>query len=188
MNLFRGLCITALLAFAGCSGEMNEAQGETTAANMDDARREALSKPPAEMEVSVPSVNARRGRILFVAKGCVIWQQVNEVGGTAAPPIDRLASGNVVDPLAFSARMWGGAPAMTSLQAIELGYIIDLDGQDIADLAAFSASKEEQTLLTMDSVPEEMRDWFLNTPYWRTDDWSEYMERGERIPLEEYPE
>jgi hypothetical protein len=74
------------------------------------------------------------------------------------------------------------------LQSIELGYVIDLDGQDIADLAAFAVSGEERALLTIDSVPAAMRDWFLNTPYWRTEEWSEYLRRGERIPLDDMPD
>ena len=71
---------------------------------------------------------------------------------------------------------------MTALQAIELGYVIDLDAQDIADLAAFAASPEEQSLLTLDSTPAGMRDWFLNEPHWRSDDWTQYLQRGDRIP------
>ena len=87
-----------------------------------------------------------------------------------------------VNPLDFSARMWRGAPAMTALQAVELGYVIALDAQDIADLAAFAASPDEQRLLTLESTPEGMREWFLDVPHWRSDDWTEYLQRGERIP------
>lgn len=71
---------------------------------------------------------------------------------------------------------------MTALQAIELGYVIDLDAQDIADLAAFAASPDEQKLLSLDSVPADMRDWFIDVPHWRSDEWTEYLQRGERIP------
>ena len=92
------------------------------------------------------------------------------------------AAPDAVNPLEFSARMWRGAPAMTALQAIELGYVIDLSAQDIADLAAFAASPEEQRLLTLDATPAGMRDWFLNEPHWRSDDWTEYLQQGDRIP------
>ncbi|WP_411816070.1 c-type cytochrome [Hyphococcus sp. DH-69] len=151
-------------------------------------RLEALSKPPAQIDVELPEVNPRRGRILFITKGCVICHQINDVGGTAAPQLDRPANQSSVNPIEFSARMWRGAGAMISLQSVELGYVIELDGQDIADLAAFAASNEERLFLTLESIPVSMQEWFLNTPYWRSDDWSEYKERGDRIPLEETPE
>lgn len=147
-----------------------------------DAVREALAEPPQEIMVETPEMNARRGRILFITNGCVICHQVNGVGGRAAPDMSVATAPAAINPLDFSARMWRGAPAMTALQAIELGYVIDLDAQDIADLAAFAASPEEQSLLTLDSTPAGMRDWFLNEPHWRSDDWTQYLQRGDRIP------
>ncbi|MAW79645.1 MAG: hypothetical protein CMI63_05360 [Parvularcula sp.] len=148
--------------------------------------REALASPPAAIPVETPDVNARRGRLQFITRGCVICHQVNGVGGTAAPDLSAASAPDLINPLDFSARMWRGAPAMTALQAVELGYVIELDAQDIADLAAFAASPEEQKLLTLDSVPADMRDWFIDAPHWRSDDWTEYLQRGERIPgLEE---
>lgn len=145
----------------------------------------ALSKPPAALEVTIPEANARRGRILFITNGCVICHQVNGVGGSAGPTLDIAEPTTTVDPLEFSARIWRGARAMTALQAIELGYVIELDGQDIADIAAFIASKDERELLTLGSVSTEMRDWFINEPYWIDDEWDDYIERGEQIPLYE---
>jgi len=182
------MCAVLLLVLAGCAGEQNSSEAISHQEDIEAARREALSKPPAPIQVVMPEVNPRRGRILFITTGCVICHQVNDVGGTAAPQLDRPLSQASVDPLAFSARMWRGASAMSALQSIELGYVIELDGQDIADLAAFAASSEERLLLTLDSVPAAMQDWFLNSPYWRTDGWSEYRKRGERIPLEQEPQ
>ena len=153
----------------------------------DTLLNEALSRPPAPVEMVVPAADPRRGRILFISNGCVICHQVNGVGGAAAPALDMPGSSGRVDPVEFSARMWRGASAMSALQSIELGYVIELNGQDIADIAAFTASPAERALLTLDSVPVEMRDWFLDMPYWRTDEWSEYEERGERIPFDDMP-
>lgn len=175
--------ISALVLICACDN--GGAMQETPPADTENvSRREALSRPPTPVDVITPEVNARRGRILFITKGCVICHQINGIGGAAAPALDQTNGDAAVNPLDFSAQMWRGASAMTALQSIELGYVIDLQGQDIADLAAFTASADERTLLTLDSVPAEMRDWFLNTPYWRTNEWSEYEERGERIPLE----
>ena len=147
-----------------------------------DPLRAALAAPPAEIAVELPEMNARRGRILFITNGCVICHQVNGVGGRAAPDMSAQTTPDTVNPLEFSARVWRGAPAMTALQAIELGYVIDLSAQDIADLAAFAASPQEQQLLTLDATPAGMRDWFLDEPHWRSDDWTEYLQRGDRIP------
>ncbi|WP_306252151.1 cytochrome c [Parvularcula sp. IMCC14364] len=142
----------------------------------------ALAQPPSAITVEVPEVNARRGRILFTVKGCVICHQVNGVGGTAAPALSASRQPESINPLTFTARMWRGAAAMTQLQNIELGYTIELDDQDFADLAAFAESPEEQALFTIDSVGAEMQDWFLNDRYWITGNWEEYKSRGSRIP------
>ncbi|WP_375200908.1 c-type cytochrome [Hyphococcus sp.] len=168
--------------------------GENAASSADAAQeayapgevREGLARPPASITVETPEANARRGRLQFITRGCVICHQVNGVGGKAAPDLSAMTAPETVNALDFSSRMWRGAPAMTALQAVELGYVIELDAQDIADLAAFAASPEEQKLLTLESVPAEMRDWFLDVPHWRSDDWTDYLQRGERIPgLEE---
>jgi cytochrome c553 len=147
-----------------------------------DARTLALSAPPVPVHAPTPEMNARRGRILFISNGCVICHQVNGVGGRAAPDLSAREKPGLVDPLAFSARMWRGAPAMSALQTLKLGYVIDLSAQDIADLAAFAASHEEQQLLTPQSVSEEMRGWFIDERYWASGDWDRYRERGAAIP------
>lgn len=147
-----------------------------------DARTIALSQPPTPVFAPTPELNARRGRILFISNGCVICHQVNGVGGRAAPDLGADAASDLVDPLAFSARMWRGARAMSELQTIELGYVIDLSAQDIADLAAFAASPDEQKLLSLDSVGEAMRSWFIDERYWSTGQWDKYRERGSKIP------
>lgn len=179
--MIRPLALTLLAAgLAACSqrGDGNASGGEAV-----DPIREALSRPPVIRPVQTVEANPRRGRILFIADGCVVCHQVNGVGGRAGPALD-IESADTVDPLAFSARIWRGARAMTALQAMELGYVIDLDGQDLADLAAFVASPDERPLLTLESVSHEMRKWFINEPYWIEEDWDEYRERGEAIPLE----
>ncbi len=172
-----------LLLAASC-GAPQSSEDAPDPRNEDDVRS-ALARPPAPVSVEMPEVDPRRGRILFVTNGCVICHQVNGVGGGAAPSLDAPSGGGDVDPLDFAARMWRGADAMAALQSIELGYVIDLDGQDIADLAAFAGSHEEQALLSLETVSAEMREWFLNDPYWLAAEWGDYLRRGARIPLEE---
>ncbi len=174
--LLKILPALALAATAACGEDAAQVADKT------DEVREGLAQPPAPVVAETPEMNARRGRLQFITRGCVLCHQVNGVGGTAAPDLSATASPATVNALDFSARMWRGAPAMTALQAVELGYVIDLDAQDIADLAAFAASPDEQKLLTEDSIPAEMRDWFMHAPHWHSDDWTEYLQRGERIP------
>ncbi len=173
----------AILLAASCSGEGRSESGAVQPP--ENTVKAALAEPPAPVLVDMPEVNPRRGRILFVTNGCVICHQVNGVGGAAAPRLDARGDQDAVDPLAFAASMWRGAEAMTALQSVELGYVIELDGQDIADLAAFAGSPDEQALLTLDTVSKEMRDWFLDEPYWLDDEWGDFLRRGSRIPLDD---
>ena len=135
--------------------------------------------------VILPLPDALRGQKTFVAKGCVICHSVNGVGGRAAPALDADPdNSSQVDLLGFVARMWRGAPAMLELQAIELGYQIELSGQEIADLAAFSSDALVQEGFSMDAIPEPMQTWMLNEPYWEDGDWPEEFQ--EYPDLEEF--
>ena len=186
-HVFRAIQVFAALLVVAC-GKSPPAESSAAPAMVEepsyepDARAMALSNPPAPVLAAVPEMNPRRGRILFIAKGCVICHRVNGVGGMAAPDLSAAGRADEVNPLEFSARMWRGAPAMAALQTIELGYVIDLDAQDIADIAAFVASPDEQKLLTEDSVSVEMRGWFIDEQYWASGRWEQYRERGQRIP------
>ena len=123
--------------------------------------------------IVVPMVNPQRGRRLFVTKGCVMCHSVKEVGGRAAPPLDAEGPSATVDVLGFVSRLLRGAPAMLELQAIELGYQVELAPDEIADLAGFVADSREQEGFSLEEVPEPMRDWMLDEPYWEHDTWPE---------------
>ncbi len=130
-----------------------------------------------------PLADGAHGRQLFVSKGCVICHSVNGVGGRAAPALDAFAAEegeapSPVDPLDFVARMWRGAPAMLELQAVELGYQIELSAEELADLAVFASDAGAQASFTMEDVPEPMWDWMLNEPYWVDDSWPEKLFEG----------
>lgn len=125
----------------------------------------AAAGPTAPGAMSLPIPSAERGRAAFVAKGCVICHSVNGVGGRVAPPLDASEPAGVFDPLDFAARMWRGALAMGELQAMEFGYVIDLDGQDIADLAAFAEDHALQAQFSRDEIPELMRMWIYDDPF-----------------------
>lgn len=127
--------------------------------------------------VVVPMVDAERGRRLFVTKGCVLCHAVNGAGGIAAPALDANGDSEQLDLMNFVVRMWDGADAMIELQALELGYQIELTGEEIGHLAAFAASPEAQRRFTMQSIPETMTPWIIEKPYWMGDGWPETFEQ-----------
>mgnify|MGYP001576818020 CR=1 FL=1 len=134
--------------------------------------------------------DAAKGRAAFVEKGCVLCHSVNGVGGKAAPALDAPDDFVRPDPLEFAARMWRGAPAMVEFQSVELGYVIDLSADDIAQIATFAASREEQKLLKAEDIPASMRESILDERYWETEDWSDFMSNGQEgyetpIPAED---
>ncbi len=135
--------------------------------------------PEAPAASAAPSGDAAVGRELFVQKGCVLCHSINGVGGKAAPMLDVADDYVKPDPLGFAARMWRGAPAMVEFQSLELGYVIDLTGEDIANLAAFAASREEQKKLLDSAIPDPMRNQLLDERFWETEDWSEFLKDGQ---------
>ena len=146
-----------------------------------------LAGAPARAEtgaktVVIPLLEPERGRRLFVTKGCVLCHSVRGIGGQAAPPLDAPEDVATIDPLGFAARMWRGAPAMLELQAMELGYQIELSADEIADLAGVVGDRTAQESFTAEDVPEPLRDWMLDIPYWEEEqDWPESLP-------ESYPE
>jgi mono/diheme cytochrome c family protein len=123
--------------------------------------------------IVIPRVNTDRGRKLFVTKNCVLCHSVNNVGGQGAPALDAPEHQTQIDLMGFVARMWRGAPAMTELQSKELGYVIQLEGKEIADLAAFLSDPGSQRSFSIREIPKSKRGSFIDKPYWETDTWPE---------------
>lgn len=121
--------------------------------------------------VATPAVDPARGRILFVRKACVVCHSVNGIGGTMGPPLDAAPGPWEIDVSDFAARMWRGAGQMVWLQTLELGYQIDLTGEDIAHLAGFTNDSGEQAKFEENQVPGRILDSLLTEPYQRPDDW-----------------
>ena len=129
---------------------------------------EALSRsdsPPTmsapDLKLKVPVVDPERGKALFVERYCVVCHSVNGVGGVAAPAFDAPETNREVDILDFAARMWRGSYAMVELQATEFAYQIELEGEEIGDLAAFAYDLETQKTFSKDDVPPEIAQWIL---------------------------
>ncbi len=126
-------------------------------------------------KIVVPLADAEQGLRLFVGKGCVVCHSVNGVGGKAAPALNARGSQSNLDVLDFAARMWRGAPTMIVLQEMELGYQIELTGEELAHLAAFAADKEAQSQFSQADIPEVIRDWMVDEVYQELD--PDYMAR-----------
>jgi len=121
--------------------------------------RPSASAP--DLRLKVPVVDPERGKALFVERYCVVCHSVNGVGGVAAPAFDAPKTNREVDILDFAARMWRGSYAMVELQATEFAYQIELEGDEIGDLAAFAYDLETQKSFSEEDVPPEIAQWIL---------------------------
>lgn len=112
---------------------------------------------PMAPGVKFPLASAKRGRSLFAQKGCVVCHAVNGVGGGSAPNLDVASGFPYASPFDFAARMWRGAKSMIALQEADLGYVIDLTGNELADISAFSQDPAEQKRFSEDGIPAEIK-------------------------------
>ncbi len=124
----------------------------------------ATAEPVSGSSMSIPIPDADRGRTLFVNKGCVVCHAINGVGGQVGPALDASEPAGVFDPVDFAARMWRGAVAMIELQSFEFGYQVELTGQEIADLAAFSENHALQQDFSDADIPDVIRGWRIDDP------------------------
>jgi mono/diheme cytochrome c family protein len=123
----------------------------------DGEEQTASDRARAMVQIEIPDADPARGRVLFVAKGCIACHAINELGGTSAPPLDAEARSDAVDPLDFVARMWRGAEAMIFMQQQSLGEQLDVPGQELADIIAFVHDRQAQRLLSEADVPPQYR-------------------------------
>lgn len=101
----------------------------------------------------LPTMNPARGRKLFASKGCVVCHSINDVGGVDAPMLDAEFMDLPVNPFDFAARMWRGAQTMVAMQQEELGYQIELTGQELADIIAFVHDPAQQARFSEADTP-----------------------------------
>jgi cytochrome c len=129
------------------------------------ATAEEASPMPGGPGYVIAFGDSQRGKALFTGKGCVVCHSINGVGGKAGPALDADPSQPQLDVFDFAARMWRGASTMIVLQEMELGYQIDLTGQELADLARFIHDAEAQHQFSEADVPELIRDWMVDEVY-----------------------
>ena len=153
----------------GMMEEMREAHGGHEHGHDFDAMEEMS---PEQLErmigfmrdvgLALPPMDAANGRALFTDTGCVVCHSVNGVGGEIGPSLDAANMPSPMNAFEFAARMWRGAAAMTMMQQDLLGGVINLTGQDLADLVAFAHDVDEQRKLTSDQVPAQFQELLGN--------------------------
>lgn len=110
-----------------------------------------------DIGLALPPMDSSRGRKLFAEKGCVVCHSVNGVGSDIGPSLNAADMPSPMNAFEFAARMWRGAAAMTAMQEAELGGVIGLTGQELADLVAFAHDAKEQKKLTKRQIPKRFR-------------------------------
>ena len=123
--------------------------------------RDVADKGPGLFEsrgpkLTMPTLNPARGRKLFAARGCVVCHSVNGVGGRIGPSFDISTFAPYENPFEFAARMWRGAEAMIALQNEDLGYQIDIDGEELGDITAFAYDRAEQRKFSERDIPRDI--------------------------------
>ncbi len=117
-----------------------------------------MMKLMQDVGLVLPPMDSSRGRAIFAEKGCVVCHSVNGVGVDIGPSLNAGDMPAPMNAFEFAARMWRGAAAMTAMQEAELGGVISLTGQELADLIAFAHDAEEQKKLTESQIPERFRE------------------------------
>jgi len=105
----------------------------------------------------LPMMDAKRGKLLFVAKGCVMCHSINGVGGTDAPKLDASTMPGPMNPLEFAARMWNHSVGMVAMQQSELGGQIHFSGDELGDIIAFAHDPSVQRTFTKKDLPPKIR-------------------------------
>lgn len=135
-------------------GRADGSQGGTTGSMM---------KPGMMGEgLMMPSMNPARGRELFASKGCVVCHSVNGIGGEDAAALDARTMEHPMNPFEFAAKMWRGAEAMIYLQREELGEQIELTGNELSDIIAFSHHADEQKKFSEADIPTRIRELMMH--------------------------
>ena len=118
----------------------------------------AVMMPGAHMgRLMMPHMDPRRGKELFVTKGCVACHAINGIGGHDAPNLDAHTMAPMMNPFDFAAKMWNHAPAMIAAQEAALGEQIYFTGDELADIIAFIHHDEVQHGFTERDITPDAR-------------------------------
>jgi cytochrome c len=124
---------------------------------MTTEQGERLINLMRDIGLALPPMDSHRGHQLFMNKGCIVCHKVNGVGSDVGPSLNASDMPSPMNAFEFAARMWKGAAAMVVMQQEELGAIIELTGQDLADLIAFVHDEKMQKAVTADQIPKRWK-------------------------------
>ncbi len=125
---------------------------------MDEVSEEDMHRAMdlmADLGLAVPPMDSERGAEIFMDKGCIVCHSVNGVGGAVGPSLNAADMPEPMNAFEFAARMWRGAPVMAEMQENLLGDMINLTGQELADIIAFTHDEEQQKEISSDQIPEK---------------------------------
>ena len=103
-------------------------------------------------------MDSRRGRELYVSKGCVACHAINGVGGANAAPLDAASMDPAMNPFEFFARMWVGTKPMIAMQEDRMGQQVEFTAQELGDIVAFVHDPEMQKSFSTAEIPDNIED------------------------------
>jgi len=154
-----------LLLFSGPSAahqahqEQAPAQPEAETHSMPQGQQMLgnVQAMPGMRNMRMPEMDPKKGRKLFVTKGCVACHSINGIGGHDAAALDAHTMKPMMNPFDFAAKMWRMAPAMIYAQEEALGGQILFTGDELSDIVAFVHDPEEQHRFSEDDLTPEAR-------------------------------
>ncbi len=123
------------------------------AAGLSTASADSTQAPSG---LVLPKMDSKRGRELYVNKGCVACHSINGVGGADAAPLDAAAMDPAMNPFEFFARMWLGTKPMIAMQENRMGQQVELNAQELADIVAFIHDPEMQKSFSAAEIPHDI--------------------------------
>jgi len=119
------------------------------------ARADSTSSAPG---LVLPKMDSKRGRELFVSKGCIVCHAINGVGGEDAAPLDASTMDPAMNPFEFFARMWLGAKPMITMQEERMDQQMELTAEELGNIVAFIHDEAMQKSFSDKDIPDEIED------------------------------
>ena len=131
-------------------------KGEAEVSSTDVLSSASADSAQPSSGLVLPKMDSKRGRELYVNKGCVACHSINGVGGADAAPLDAAAMDPAMNPFEFFARMWLGTKPMIAMQENRMGQQVELNAQELADIVAFIHDPEMQKSFSAAEIPHDI--------------------------------
>lgn len=115
------------------------------------------AETPVATNLVLPKTNSKKGRELYVSKGCIVCHAINSVGGGAAAPLDAATMDPSMNPFEFFARMWLGTEPMLAMQKDKMGKQVEITTQELADIVAFVHDAQAQNSFSAAEIPGNIK-------------------------------